>query len=167
MVRAVEGVGSTGARGAGGFTLIEVLVALAIMAVGSTAAIGLFTAATALHKRAVDQTSAALVASSAIDEVRGAMTLGYSTAGLERMPAAAAAASGGAPVLIHRKNAVDPAYPGYAYDVLLTPLDAADPEEADSFHVEVRVRWRTAGPGRVTEMHSVVTRRAAMRDLVK
>ena len=153
--------------GAPGFTLIEVLVALAIMAVGTTAAIGLFTAATALHKRAIDQATSAFLAQSALDEVRGHVTLSWSAKALERVPAAQAQGAGGAPVLYYRKAVVDPAYPGYAYDVLLTPLDDPEPDEADTFHVEVRVKWKTAGPGRSSEFHSVVTRRVVSRDLQK
>lgn len=152
-------------REQGGFTLIEVLMALAIMAVGSTAAIGLFTAAVSLHKRALDQTTASLVAQSAFAEVRGALTLGFDTERLERVPTALAPGAGGASVLYFRKNVQDPAYPGYRYDVLLTPVGGASPVDADTFHAEVRVRWKTAGPGRVSEFHSVLTRRCVSRDL--
>ncbi len=147
-------------KSARGFTLVEVLIALAIMAVGITAAIGLFTAATAMHKRALDQTTAALLADAAIAEARGAMTLGFDARALEavRPPT-------DPPVLYFRKGAANPSYPGYVFDLLLTPIGTSDPDEADAFHAEVRVRWKSTNIVRVQEFHAVVARRVAVRDL--
>ncbi len=148
--------------GGRGFTLIEVLIALAIMAVGTTAAIGLFTAATAMQKRALDQTTAALLADMALADARGAVSLTFDAKALE---AARPATSKDPPVLFFRRNATHSDYPGYVYDLLLTPIDAVTPEEADAFHAEVRVRWKMTNRVRVSDFRTVILRRISVRDL--
>lgn len=152
----------------GGFTLVEILIALGIMAVGITAVIGVFVMATATHKRAVDETTAALIAQTALADLRGRLTASFDAAALE--PAGMAAVAPGAesatpPVLYFRKNAADPSYPGYRYDVLLTPVDAQDPALADAFHAEVVVRWLATGKERGETFHTVVARSVRVRDL--
>jgi prepilin-type N-terminal cleavage/methylation domain-containing protein len=148
-----------------GFTLVEVLVALGIMAIGITAVIGVFTMATTTHKRAIDATSAALIAQSAVAELRGALTVRFDAAALPVAGGGGAAPDAPAPVLAWRRGAHDPSFPGYSYDVLLTPLDAKKPSDADVFHVEVRVKWLATGQQRGETFHTVATRRVAWRDL--
>jgi prepilin-type N-terminal cleavage/methylation domain-containing protein len=152
------------ARTARAFTLLEVLIALGIMAVGLTAAIGLFTAATAMHKRAIDQTTAALIADLALADARAAVTLSFDPKAVPlevRRPAG----DGRPPVFYLKHDAKLPEYPGYAYDVFLTPVDAAEPDEADAFFAEARVRWKQANRERATEMTTVILRRVTVRDL--
>jgi prepilin-type N-terminal cleavage/methylation domain-containing protein len=158
---------------AGGFTLVEVLIALGIMSIGITAVIGVFTMATSTHKRAIDEASAALIAQSAVSEMRAELTARFDASALEvvgggpPVGASGAAAGGEAPppVLAFRKGARDPAFPGYSYDVLLTPLDAAKAADADLFHVEVRVRWLATGKVRGETFHTVALRTVVARDL--
>ena len=57
-----------------GFTLIEILIALAILVIGMVGVMAVFAAAVDLHKRGVDQTSAALVAETIL-EVNQALAL--------------------------------------------------------------------------------------------
>jgi prepilin-type N-terminal cleavage/methylation domain-containing protein len=145
-----------------GFTLIEVLVALAIMAVGVTAAIALLTAATTMHKRAIDLTNAALVADAALAEVRGAVTLSFDPKPLAvHRPGTADAP----PVLIWKKDATNADYKGYVYDLLLTPIGTIEPDAADAFLAEVKVRWKSAAQSRTMEFKTVVLRKVAVRDL--
>ena len=61
-VEAYSAVPADPKKTAGGFTLVEILVALFVMLVGISSAFALFAAATALHKRATDQSSAAVIA---------------------------------------------------------------------------------------------------------
>lgn len=143
----------------GGFTLIEVLIALGIMSIGITAVIGIFTMATTTHKRAIDETSAALIAQSAVADARATLTARYDASALPVV------AEGPPPVLALRKNATDPAFPGYSYDVLLTPIDAPKAADADVFHVEVRVKWQATGKQRGETFHTVALRTVAARDL--
>jgi prepilin-type N-terminal cleavage/methylation domain-containing protein len=56
--------------GRGGFSLLEVLVAMVILTVGATSLIALFAAAAATHKRAVDRLHASEVAEEVLAEVR-------------------------------------------------------------------------------------------------
>jgi type II secretion system protein I len=53
---------SRGAPRRAGFTLIEVLIALAVFTVGAAGLLSLYAAAASTHRRAVDRTNAALVA---------------------------------------------------------------------------------------------------------
>jgi prepilin-type N-terminal cleavage/methylation domain-containing protein len=142
-----------------GFTLVEVLIALAIMAVGVTAVIGVFLMATATHKRAVDETTSALFAETALAEVRGGLTASFDA---RRLPVAA---PGPPPVLVWKKGGRDPVYPGYACDVYVTPIDDPDPDAADAFHVEVHVRFLASGKERESVFRTVMVRRVRWRDL--
>ncbi len=54
----------------GGFSLIEVLVAMMIFTVGATSIIALFAAASASHKRSVDRTRAAMLAEEIVAQVQ-------------------------------------------------------------------------------------------------
>ena len=53
-----------------GFTLIEVLMALGILAFGLVTVLGVFTMATTTHKRAIDRVNSALLAESVIDDLQ-------------------------------------------------------------------------------------------------
>ena len=57
------------ARG-GGFSLLEVLIAMLILSIGSASLLSLFAAAASTHRKAVDRTHAALVAERVLAEVR-------------------------------------------------------------------------------------------------
>ena len=59
-----------GLRGRRGMTLLEVLLTLAIFLVGSVGIIGLFTAASVLHKDAVDRRTAAYIAETVLAHVQ-------------------------------------------------------------------------------------------------
>jgi type II secretory pathway pseudopilin PulG len=54
-------------RGRGAFTLIEVLIAFAILAIGMVGVIAALASAVDLHKRGVDQTSAAMLADTILE----------------------------------------------------------------------------------------------------
>ncbi|MHC4914766.1 MAG: type IV pilus modification PilV family protein [Planctomycetota bacterium] len=61
-----------------GFTLIEVLVALGILALGIGGAMAMFVAASATHRRALDDTAAAIIAETVIAEQRAAFNRSHS-----------------------------------------------------------------------------------------
>jgi prepilin-type N-terminal cleavage/methylation domain-containing protein len=52
---------------AGGFTLIEILIAIAILVIGMVGVLAGFSAAVGLHKRGMDQTTAALLAQTILE----------------------------------------------------------------------------------------------------
>ncbi len=62
----------------GGFSLIEILVALAILVIGMAGVIATFSSGISLHKQGIDQTSAALVAESVLERMQAAALAGKS-----------------------------------------------------------------------------------------
>ncbi len=59
-------------RAARGFSLIEVLVAMGVLVVGIVGVLALFAAAADAHRRALEETTAAIIADSVIAEQRAA-----------------------------------------------------------------------------------------------
>ncbi|HTF56757.1 MAG TPA: prepilin-type N-terminal cleavage/methylation domain-containing protein [Planctomycetota bacterium] len=103
-----------------GFTLLEVIIALAILVLGLSAILPLFAVGTASHKRGIDQTMVSLIAP-------------HITARLqERL------------YEMNPPDLKDQEYAGfgrvYRYDADFTPLDRADKDRM-AFIVRVRVRW--------------------------
>lgn len=107
----------------GGFTLIEILVALFVMLIGLSSAFALFAAATAMHKRATDQSMAAIMADSVFSEVESKLTSGVDISRIARL------------------DAKFPKYEGYRYDLTLIPMD----ENEDEIYVRLAIRWSTQG----------------------
>ena len=105
------------AQAASGFTLIEILLAIGILALGITAVLFLFTMGARAHKRAIDRTQAALLAETVANLWQ------------ERLTADAA------PVDVPK--ATHPDFPGFYYSVAFTQL----PENAHYYQVSIVVRW--------------------------
>ena len=106
-----------------GFTLLEIIVALSIMLIGIASVFALFAAATALHKRSVDQTNAALIAGMVFSDLDSKITTGIDIAKLQKT---------GASLL---------EFPNYTYDLHLTPID----ENGEELYIDLTVRWKTKG----------------------
>lgn len=122
-----------GARCARGMTLIEVLIASAILAFGMAGVLAALSTAFRSHKRALDETNAALVGASVMADLRGIF------------------ASGLVPYAI-AENAAKPHadFPDYRYAVKLADLSAkrgikGGPKLGQEFYVEVRVYWTDRG----------------------
>jgi len=105
------------ARPQGGFTLIEILLAIGILALGITAVLFLFTMGARAHKRALDRTQSALLAETVANFWQ------------ERLTAEAD------PVDV--PEATHPDFPGFYYSVAFTQL----PENAHYYQVSIVVRW--------------------------
>ena len=69
---------ATRRAGVRGFSLIEVLIAMAILAIGMVGVVSWLTAAVDLHKRGVDQTSAALLADTILELKQSEALAGFS-----------------------------------------------------------------------------------------
>lgn len=107
-----------------GFTLIEILVAIGILAVGITAVLFLFAMGARSHRRATLRTQAALLAEAVVNRLQA------------EFPEAAEPEN-----LV---NASDPDFPGFTYDVTFSRL----PDNAEYYKVAVVVRWGEPGlPG--------------------
>ena len=122
-----------GSRGNSGMTLIEVLIASAILVFGMVGILALFNAAARTHKRAVDETTATQVAMSVMSELRGDFAH-------SRVP----------PSTDKSVPAESNDYPGYKYHVRIV-----DPEPkrtvkdtalmGKEYYVEVKVLWSDRG----------------------
>jgi len=103
-----------------GFTLLEVIISLAILVLGLSAILPLFAVGTASHKRGIDETMVSLIAP-------------HITARLqERL------------YEVNPQTLRDQEYAEvgriYKYDATFTPLDLADKDRM-AFIVRVQVRW--------------------------
>jgi type II secretory pathway pseudopilin PulG len=120
----------------GGFTLVEILVALFVMIIGISSAFALFASATAMHKRATDQTTVAMMAESILSEVENRLTAGT--------PIEA----------IARADATFSGYQDYRYDLELQPID----EEGCEVFVRLGIRWLKQGRERNQEFTTILLR---------
>jgi len=130
----------------GGFSLIEVVVALAILSLGMTSAIALFAAATAAHRTAIHRSQAADLAKWAIADIESALLLGADPAELEKAPPT---------------EAMLRDWPGYRVEVRVRP--AAGAAGDDEALVEVGVVWANRGRDQRLEFRQIVARRAQIR----
>ena len=126
----------------GGFTLVEILVALFVMLVGISSAFALFAAATALHKRATDQTSAAVIAESIFSQVQSELTAGVELS------------------KIRKGNYMPKGYEEYKYDLEIVAVDDYENE----VFVKLTVIWRKRGMGRKQEFSTILIRHMPFRE---
>lgn len=133
-----------------GFTLLEVMVALGVFAIGASAAMALLVAAASSGRRAEHETQAALLAEGAISDLSGLLVGDVDLAQLE---GSTASGSGGTRVLADCAFA---AYPDYKYDLAITPLASPAPDETWAYLVEVEVRWTERGKGRSRQFSTIV-----------
>ena len=104
-----------------GYSLIELLVAVAIFAIGVVAVMGLFAAAGRSHRMAVNRTRMALLAQTVLDEIRMEAHEGNSVKEVS--------------------GAEHPLFPGLYYDITAWPLDPFQRE----YLVEMFIRWYKTG----------------------
>ena len=129
-------------RRAGGFTLIEIMVALGIMAIGVTSALSLFAGATALHKRALDKMNSAFMADTVLSEVG------------DRLMTSTAADLG------NSSAGVVPGFPGYEYKVTYTPLDDADQE----WFLECEITWNVKGIKQIEKFQTIQIKHVSYKE---
>lgn len=71
---AVGPIAHRGMRGAHGFSLLEVVVAMFILSIGAASVLALYAAAVSTHRRSLDRTQAALIAERLFAEVQSRYT---------------------------------------------------------------------------------------------
>lgn len=109
------------------FTLIEILLAIGILAIGTSTVLFLFTMGARSHRRAVDHTRAALLADAVFNQI-GADLAGE----LDELPAARyQLRSDQDTTLLNQTHA---GFPEFTYDIEFTPL-----YNGDYYVVRVRV----------------------------
>ena len=138
------------------FTLVEVMVALGVLAIGLTSALALLAAATGAQKRAVDRATSAAIAASALAEAEGRVTAVFDETALPVHPEAQA-------TRVLESDRVSVEHDGYRYDLLLTPIDP-DETPAQAFLAEAVVRWSEKGAARESTYQTVIVRRIAAGD---
>ena len=138
--------GATVPPRSGGFSLIEVVVALAILTLGITSVIALFTAATAAHRRAIHRSQAADLAEWAIADVESALRNGRSPEEIVEAP----------PLDVLLRD-----WPGYDVEVSIVPL--AGERGDDEVIVNVEIIWRSRGVENSLRFQQIVVRRESLR----
>jgi prepilin-type N-terminal cleavage/methylation domain-containing protein len=126
----------------GGFTLIEVMIALGIFSLGIGGVLAIFMAAAATHRRALDETTAAIVAEGAVAEVRSEFVRsGFAEPRDKTGPEPAAG------------------FPLCSYEVRTTVLER-DPAtgRAVQTYVEVAVSWQRQGRRREEVYRTILFR---------
>ena len=130
--------------GCKGMSLVEILMAMAILTVGATSLIALFASASSTHKRAVDRTHAALVAEEVFSEVQARYFVGTKPKD----------------ILTRIRDSLSEKIDGYYWDVYLHRPGAPRGQSSESYDeswsenelvVRVVVRW-----SRATESHEEV-----------
>ena len=155
-------------RGRAGFTLLEIMVALGVFAIGASAALALLVAAASAGRRAEHETNAALIAESEIADLQADLLRDVDLSGLRQAdpqdPAAPAPAGANPATRWVFQDRDSPAWPGYRYDVAITPLECPAPDQTWAWLVEVDVRWTERGRGRSKQFQTVLLRGLTHRD---
>ena len=126
---------ATGSGGSRGFTLIEVLIAVAIFATAIGGVLALLAAGVASRRRAEDGVEAALIAESLAAEARAR----FRQSGR----------------LVPVGDATWPARPLYRYDIDYIPLD----ETGDEMLMQIRVHWLRRGRATAYIFNTVLLRK--------
>jgi len=111
------------------FTLIEILLAIGILALGITAVLFLFTIGARSHKRAVDRTRAALLAQTVLNQIKADL-LSPDLGQLKRYTIA------DDDIQLTEQPARNAEFPEFYYTVTFDPLP-----DARFYKVRVQVRW--------------------------
>jgi prepilin-type N-terminal cleavage/methylation domain-containing protein len=165
------------AAGQAGFTLLEIIVAMGVLAIGLTAAFALLVAGATSGRKAEHKVNSTLIAQRVINDLRGDLSLNLD---LTQFPLASADQNpppGFDPAAVNpetrwlARDAVWSVYPDYRYDVAITPLlrlDAnGDPDpnaEPWEFLIEVEVFWLEKGQGNVARYATILVRGLTHRD---
>lgn len=131
----------------GGFTIIEVLVALAILVFGMTAILGMLTFGAGLTRTALLRTSAAAASQAVVADLEETL-FPPNAAG----SGADAEGEAGAPVEV--KDRVLPSMP----DVVYSARAEENPARPLEYRVDVEMSWKAAGVRRATSFSTILVR---------
>jgi prepilin-type N-terminal cleavage/methylation domain-containing protein len=158
-VTRIAGESGTGARRSrrAGFTLVECLTALIILAIGLVGVITIFVAGIATHKKAIDQTTAGTLGQKVLAELEANLTEAYLNQLAARIPNEAGAARNPKRRL-ELKDQIDPDFNPdiYRYDLSLQPLD---PQRREAYAVILRVKWLEGGVEQSALFQTVMVRK--------
>ena len=142
----------SGPHSRGGFTIVEVPVALAILVFGMTAVLGLLTFGAALSRTALLRTSAAAASHAVVADLEE--TLFPEVRSADGSPAAleAGETEAGPPIEI-----VDRPLPGMP-EVVYSAKATANPDRPIEYRVDVEMSWRSAGVRRASTFSTLLVR---------
>ena len=112
------------------FTLMEILLAIGILAIGITSVLFLFTMGVRSHRRAVDRTRGSLLAATVLNQIRADLA--------ETLPDRYVEDSDHNIDPITRAAHAD--FPEFIYDVAFEKLYPSDPR-GDFYKIRVVIRW--------------------------
>jgi len=125
-----------------GFTLIEIVVALGVLAIGVTSVFALLATGGATHRKATSQSAAALISDSVFAHLRERFDIYTELDYLKKAPGEGKLSG----------------YPGFTYELKLVPLDAEE-EDGNEFLAVCTVSWKKAGVPVSVAFTTVVIRR--------
>jgi len=126
------------------FTLIEILLAIAILSLGITAVLFMFTVGVQAHRRARDRTQAAMLADTVLNQIRADLVFDRENGG--QLPDQYEMADDVIYLVdVRTGERVDYAehadFPGFTYGVRFVPVFAGTQSAQDLYRVTVTVRW--------------------------
>ena len=140
-------VGSTS-----GFTMVEVLVALAILVFGMTAVLGLLTFGAALSKTALLRTSAAAASDAVVADLEETMFPTVPSKDPSTIALDPTENEAGPPV-----DVVERPLPGTP-DIVYSAHAVQNPDRPEEYRVDVEMAWRSAGIRRTTTFRTLLVR---------
>jgi type II secretory pathway pseudopilin PulG len=136
----------------GGFSLLEILVALSVMVVGMTSILVLFAVGVTTHKRSIDQMNAALAAEVVASDLKARYTV-YRIEQWKKKEARRTKKSKKKAIPLDDRNYLKdipdkrgeepavPNFPGYRYRVKFTPLD----DDGNAVYARIDIIWKKGG----------------------
>ncbi|MDG1456284.1 MAG: prepilin-type N-terminal cleavage/methylation domain-containing protein [Planctomycetota bacterium] len=133
-------------RSDSGFSLLEVIVALGILAVGVGAAISLFTAGTAAHSRAIDRLKAIEISESVFAAIEGALRDGANIEDIQTSD------------LI---PSVLESWPGVKVEIAFSTIPK--PDFVDEVVIRLGIRWISRGQQAEEKFEQIIARSRSVR----
>lgn len=138
-------------RSGGGFTILEIVLAMAILFLGMTAVLGFLSVGAALSRTAQVRGDAAQAVEAVVADLEeNAFPMLSEGEALGRAPIRV-----GEPRSFVERPV--PGYPGLRYSATLTPEPDPPPDRALEYRVEVEIAWRAAGERRSRRFTTLIT----------
>ena len=135
-----------------GFTMVEVLVALAILVFGMTAVLGLLTFGAALSRTALLRTSAAAASHAVVADLEETLFPEAKAKDASTIALDPGESEAGPPV-----DVLERPLPGMP-DVVYSARATQNPDRPDEYKVEIEMSWRSAGVRRATTFTTLLVR---------
>ena len=135
-----------------GFTMVEVLVALAILVFGMTAVLGLLTFGAALSRTALLRTTAAAASHAVVADLEETMFPPAKVKDPSTIALDPGESEAGPPV-----DVVDRPLPGMP-DVVYSARATQNPDRPEEYRIDVEMTWRAAGVRRAATFTTLLVR---------